>query len=110
VFFTLGWAFATHINKPLTWWRKVLPEGIRRVIASMWHWTLAASSLLFFFALETGIFGFVPGLADADQKLGILFASLGIGLGLLIFTFVAGLAYDIQQTEPHLSPTARRLA
>jgi hypothetical protein len=108
VFFTVGWAFATRINKPLTWWRKVLPEGIRRVFASVWPWTLAVSSLLIFCALEIAIFGFVPGVTDADQKLGIVFASLGGGLGLLILTFVAGFAHDIQQqAEPRLSPTAR---
>jgi hypothetical protein len=105
VFFTVGWAFATRINKPLTWWQKVLPDGIRGVLARVWPWTLAASSLLFFFALEIAIFGFVPGVADADQKLGIVFASLGVGLGLIAFTFVAGFAHDLQQqTELHLSP------
>ena len=30
VFFIPIWAASTRINKPLTWWRKVLPENVRR--------------------------------------------------------------------------------
>jgi hypothetical protein len=97
VFFTVGWAFATRINKPLTWWRKALPEGIRPMLARVWPWSLAVSSLLFVFALEIAIFGFVPGVEDADQRLSIVFASLGIGLALLILSFVSGFADDIQR-------------
>jgi hypothetical protein len=36
IFFTVGWAFATRINKPLTWWRKILPEGVRGSLAKVW--------------------------------------------------------------------------
>jgi len=106
VFFTIGWAFATRINKPLTWWRKVLPEGARGTLARVWPWSLAVSSLLFVLALGIAIFGYVPGVEDADQRLSIVFASLGVGLILLIVSFVSGFADDIQ-TDVHRTPDMR---
>jgi len=33
---------AGKINKPLTWWRKNLPAGPRRLLAALWPWSLAA--------------------------------------------------------------------
>jgi hypothetical protein len=97
VFFTIGWAFATRINKPLTWWRKALPEGIRPTLARVWPWSLAVSSLLFVFALEIAIFGVVPGVEDADQRLSIIFTFLGLGLAFIILSFVSGFADDIRR-------------
>lgn len=94
VFFTVGWAFATRINKPLTWWRKVLPEGLRKVIAPLWIWTVTVASLLVAFMLEIAIFGVVPGVDDADQRLSIVFISLGSALLLFILSFISGFAHD----------------
>jgi hypothetical protein len=109
VFFTVGWAFATRINKPLTWWRKALPEGVRGTLARVWPWSLAVSTVLVLFALEIAIFGYVPGVEDADQRLSVVFASLGVGLALLILSFVSGFADDIQrQSEPQIAPTMSR--
>ncbi len=34
---------AGRINKPLTWWRKNLPAGLRRLLATLWPWSLAAA-------------------------------------------------------------------
>jgi hypothetical protein len=71
--------------------------------------SLAVSSLLLLFMLEIAIFGYVPGVEDADQRLSIVFASLGGGLVLLILSFVSGFADDIgRQTEPQVAPTLRR--
>jgi hypothetical protein len=104
-FFLVVWAFATRINQPLTWWRRVLPAGVRGALARIWPWTLAASTLLFLFALQIAIFGFVPGVEDADQRLSIVFASLSLGMVCIILSFVSGFAYDLrQQPEPRLTP------
>src|SRR3990172_8570874 len=40
IFFPLAWVGATRINKPLTWWQKVLPENARRVLAKLWPTSL----------------------------------------------------------------------
>ena len=97
IFFTLAWAVSTRINKPLIWWRKVLPESVRRVLAKLWLWSLIASALLLVMALEIAIFGFVPGVNDPDLILIIMLSSLGVGLGVLLLTFVAGFAHDIER-------------
>ncbi len=97
VFFTLAWAGATRINKPLTWWRKVLPEKVRRVLSRVWPASLILGLLCFLIALEIAIFGIVPGINDADQKLNICWSLLGIGLVTFLFPFMAGFAYDIQK-------------
>jgi hypothetical protein len=97
VFFTLTWAVSTRINKPLTWWRKVLPERGRRVLSKLWLWSLIAGSLLLVLVLEIATFGFVPGVNDPDLILTIMLSSLGVGLGIFLLTFVAGFAYDIER-------------
>ncbi len=108
IFFTVGWAFATRINKPLTGWRKALPEGLRKVIAPLWIWTATVASLLVAFALEIAIFGIVPGVDDPDQRLSIVLISLVSALLLFILSFVSGFAHDIQahlaesESRPHL--------
>ncbi len=97
VFFTLTWAVSTRINKPLTWWRKVLPESVRKVLSKLWSWSLIAGSLLIVMALEIAITGFVPGVNDPDLILIIMLTALGAGLGILLLTFVAGFAHDIER-------------
>jgi hypothetical protein len=47
-------AVATRINKPLKLWSRLLPEGVRPLLARIWPWMLAASVL--------GFFTVVPGL------------------------------------------------
>jgi len=97
VFFTLTWAVSTRINKPLTWWRKVLPESVRKVLSKLWSWSLIAGSLLIVMTLEIAITGFVPGVNDPDLILIIMLTALGAGLGILLLTFVAGFAHDIER-------------
>lgn len=97
IFFSLAWAVSTRINKPLIWWRKVLPESIRRVLAKLWLWSLIAGLLLLVMALEIAIFGFVPGVNDPDLILTIMLSSLGVGLGVFLLTFVAGFTRDIER-------------
>jgi len=97
VFFTLIWTVSTRINKPLKWWRKVLPHSLRRILAKLWLGLLMISSLLILFALEIAIFGVVPGQSNPDMILIIMLSALGAGLVILLLTFVAGFAYDIER-------------
>ena len=96
IFFTLAWAVATRINRPLTGWRKILPERVRKALSTIWPVSLAVGSLLFSFALEIAIFGFVPGVADPEQRLYICWGLLGISLVTFFLTIVSGFAQDIQ--------------
>lgn len=67
IFFMIGWAMPTRIHKPLNWWRKVLPAGVRRFLSNMWQPFLFVSSLLMLYTLQIAIFGFVPGISDPDS-------------------------------------------
>lgn len=101
VFFISTWLYSTRINKPLIWWRKVLPERARGVLGKLWRPALAVCVLAFLFALEIAIFGYVPGLtsSDADLALYICWSLLLGALVLINFTFIAGFADDIQHQK-----------
>lgn len=90
------WAAAKRIHAPLTWWRKVLPEGIRPGLARLWPFTLALGSLSFLIGLFIAITGYVPGVTDDETILVVCWAFIfGGGLGLYLITFVAGFSSDI---------------
>jgi hypothetical protein len=102
LFFIPLWAVATRINKPLSWWRRILPAGPRRVLAELWPWFLVAGAVLFVIGLVISITGYVPGLSDPEQILTIDWSILGIGYLLYLLAFFAGFAYDIQrQPDSH---------
>jgi hypothetical protein len=92
------WTAARHINRPLDWWRKILPEGIRPALARLWPFTLALGSLSFLIGLFIAITGYVPGVVDDESILAVCWAFVfGGGLGLYLLTYVAGFAADIQR-------------
>jgi len=95
-FFLPTWAVSTRINKPLTGWRKLLPENLRLRLAKIWPISLAVGLAFFLVALEIAIFGIVPGISDPNQKLYICWSFLGAGLLALLVSFAGGFARDIQ--------------
>ena len=100
VFFIPTWLASTRINKPLTWWRRVLTEKIRQVLAKLWPYLISAALFCFLFALEIAIFGLVPGVDNPDTALTICWSLLFAAWILMLFSFVCGFAYDLQhQTE-----------
>ena len=102
LFFIPHWAVATRINKPLSWWRRILPGGLRRVLAKLWPWFLVAGAVLSLIGLAISITGYVPGPSDPEQILNIDWSILGLGYLLYLLAFVAGFAYDIErQPDPH---------
>ena len=111
LFIVLIGTISTRVDKPLIWWRKVLPEKVRGPISKLWPVSLILFSLLFFIAIEIAIFGYVPGVGDPLLVLHICWAVLGIAVGILLFTFISGFAHDIERlkaapnpdfTSPHL--------
>ena len=103
IFFILLWGVSTRINKPLTWWRKILPVRTRESLGKVWPWSLIVSSSLIVFVLEIAIFGFVPTVNDPDVVLSIMLSCLAVGYGVLLLTFVAGFAHDIAM-RPNIVP------
>jgi hypothetical protein len=97
MFAPVTWAVATRIKKPLTWWRNVLPEGIRGFLAKVWPVTLAIGSLSFLIGLFIAVTGYLPGESDPERILNICWTFIfGGGLGMFLLSFVAGFAHDIQ--------------
>lgn len=89
------WLVSTRINKPLSWWRKILPVKIQKPLGKVWLWSLVISSALLVFILEIGITGFVPAVSDPDVVLSIMLSCLGMEVLTLPLTFVSGFAHDI---------------
>lgn len=95
LFFPWFWLAATRINKPLTWWRKTLPERTRTPLGKMWPWTLGISAACIVCTLVVATSGFVPCVTDPDKALSVmLFLLAGFTL-LMPLTFFVGFAFDI---------------
>jgi hypothetical protein len=89
---------ATRIHKPLTWWRKVLPERARPVLAKFWPHTLSIGVISMLIGLYIAITGNLPGVSDPDQILAVDLAFVFIGgLGMFLISFVSGFAADIEE-------------
>lgn len=88
---------ATRINKPLTWWRTVVPDGVRSFLARIWLWSLVAFVLLFLICVEIAIFGWpLTLLFDADTAFNLLNTLSFIMLGLMLLSVLTGIAHDAQ--------------
>jgi len=93
------WAAATRINKSLGWWRRALPENARRVLGKIWPVTLTIGVISTLIGLYIAITGHVPGVdsSDPERILSICWSFIfGGGWGVLLLTFVAGFADDVQ--------------
>ena len=89
---------STRIHKPLTWWRKVLPERMRPFLAKLWPYTLTIGFASMLIGLYIAITGHVPGVSanDPDLILAIDLAFVfGGGWGMFLISFVCGFAADI---------------
>jgi len=98
--FLPAWIVATRIHKPLAWWRKVLPEKVRRGLSALWPVFLVVGSVSFLIGVYIAVFGNVPGISNPDPELGLKICwafVFGGGLGMFLLSFVAGFAHDIQK-------------
>lgn len=99
IFFIPAWAVATRIHKPLTWWRQLLPVGLRKPLAQAWPWLLGAASLVIVAALAIAIWGYIPGVQDMDRVLNITLSMVGISWIFFLLAFVAGFARDLETAD-----------
>ncbi len=99
VFFIPAWAFATRMNKPLTWWKKVLPRNRWAFLSRLWPITLTLSTISILIGLEIAIFGFFPGTTDpqALQNTAMIFVLASALLN--IVSFIAGFGHDLLRME-----------
>jgi hypothetical protein len=100
IFFIPAWAFATRIGKPLTWWRKVLPESSWPFLSKLWMITLLLSSIAILIGLELAIFGYFPGMTDPQRIQNTSMSLVLLSAILNIITFIAGFGHDLSRMEP----------
>jgi hypothetical protein len=96
----LGCLVATQINKPLAFWRKVLPVSVRRFLAKLWLIFLIALVVVYVVSVEIAIFGWpLTTLMDADKAISNLFTMSYIMLGLMGLSILASFAHDIEHSK-----------
>lgn len=98
-FFIPAWAFATRMDKPLTWWKKVLPRKSWPLLSRVWPVTLILSTIAILIGLEIAVFGFVPGMSDPEQILNTALLFVLSSALLNIVSFVAGFGHELLRME-----------
>lgn len=101
IVFVPTWAFSTRINRSLDWWRKVLPVRLRKVLSSIWIYSLVITLILWLIIMELGIFGYFPGQNNPDTILNIVFVILFSSAILVCITFICAFAGDIEEQDYH---------
>jgi hypothetical protein len=98
-FFIPAWAFATRMDKPLLWWKKVLPRAWWPFLSRLWIILLVLSTLSILIGLEIAIFGYVPWttVPDAVQNAGLAFVFASALLS--IAAFIAGFGHELLRME-----------
>jgi hypothetical protein len=90
----LGWAVSTRIGRPSRWLGKL---AFSRALERFWPVLLVASAVLYLFALEIAIVGFVPGVGNPERALYVCWSSLGVMLVLLFLAIAGGRAHDLER-------------
>jgi hypothetical protein len=94
----ITWGAATRINKPLTWWRRVMPENTRKRLARLWLTAFALGFLSLTVGIGIWIILLTPGAAHNNAFTNYLcWTFLLVGLIFLILTLISGFARDIQK-------------
>ena len=104
ILFLPTWGYATRIDKPLSWWRKVLSTEATSVLATLWKPMLVLTALSWFTVMELGIFGYFPWLSDPDVLLNITFGFVLLTVVLANAAFICAIAGDIGQDESATIP------
>lgn len=98
-FFVPAWAFATRMDKPLTWWRKVLPRGAWSFLARLWPVTLTSALIAMLIGLEMAIFGKFPGLTDPESIQNTAMFFVLASAVLFPVSFIAGFGHELGKME-----------
>lgn len=99
-FFFPAWAFATRMGKPLTWWKKALPQPIRPVLARIYPVTLILATLSMLVGLEMAIFGYFPGMTDLEKLTNTNMTFVFSAVVLYVLAFIAGFGRELLKQDP----------
>lgn len=95
-FFLVTCAYATRLTKPLSWWRKKLGPGARRFLAPLWPYALGFAAVCWLIAIEMAVFGYFPGLTNADVILNVCWSFLLATMLFINISYVSAFAADIE--------------
>jgi hypothetical protein len=95
LFFPWIWLVSTRINKPLIWWRKILPGNIQVQLGRLWPWCLIISLSLLLSALAIATTGIVPVINDPEAVVSVMLLCLAAEVVILPLTFISGFAHDV---------------
>jgi hypothetical protein len=87
------------MNKPLTWWRKVLPRGTWPFLSRLWIVTLALSSIIVLIGLEIAIFGIVPGMTKPERIQNTALLCILTSAILNVVAFIAGFGHELRRMD-----------
>lgn len=88
---------ATRIGKPLSFWRRILPERLRRFLCRIWLGSLVAFVLCFVVSVVTIITGWpLTPFLNADTALQVLNVFAFGYLALMLLSIVGAFAHDVQ--------------
>ena len=98
-FFIPAWAFATQMDKPLTWWGKFFPRSIYLFLSKVWMVTLVLASAAILFGLEIAIFGIVPGMTDPESIQNTALLLVLSSAILYCVSFIAGFGHELRRAR-----------
>jgi hypothetical protein len=96
-FFIVTWAYATRMNKNLNWWNKVLIQNVRKYLARIWRYTLTATAICWFLAMEIAVFGYFPGQTNPETLFNICWTFLLFTMIFINLSYISGFAHDIER-------------
>ncbi|MBN2350742.1 MAG: hypothetical protein JXJ22_18030 [Bacteroidales bacterium] len=94
-FYILTWLYARKMNTENHRWIKALPLKVRKMLSKTWLSATIVTASFFIIGLEISVFGYVPGMYDPDKILIICWSFLFVALFLINYSYIAGIAYDI---------------
>jgi hypothetical protein len=98
-FFLPAWAFASRIDKPLTWWRKVLPKRSWPLLSRLWIVTLILASVSILMGVQVAIFGIVPGLTEPGRVQNTAMVLVLASALLYVLSFIAGFGHELRRMD-----------
>jgi hypothetical protein len=97
IFFMPAWAFATRMDKPLIWWKKVLHQSVWPLLSKLWPVTLVLSTMAISTGLEIAIFGYFPGMTNPENIQNLALLIVLISAMLNVMSFIAGFGHDLRR-------------
>jgi hypothetical protein len=93
-FFVLTWAFSTRMRRPLVSSDVGRRVGRERTFAFLWKAPLVLGCALWLGAIEIAVFGFFPGIRDAETLLIVCWGMLLGALVMIAVSYLRGIAFD----------------